>query len=1140
MEKILQNWDETKLWRQLEKSTQPETDEVCTTIKQLLPDIQKLLLFAGTSPKDFTLHDSQHAFRVAERIAVLTPQDTFSKLSPYEIALLLLSAYLHDIGMSPPQSKLDMLNLYIISGDEKKLPANELKKFQEWLINWDNNFTIPASSNVPNWESFSRLNLLVAHYCRYRHVAWGEEWIDCNIIERRLGTYAQWIEDLKLLCKSHHQGYQDLISRIFDPKPVGSNGLIVHLRYLAILLRVADILEFDPERTPEIIFAHRNISPQSVIYWHKDHNITPILENGRLTISAEPSNAYFHKAIETMVDEIENELLLARRIDDELPFEIPQFQETVLYHKWHIHATVRRRINPRANSYEYIDGAFRPNTQKILQLLSGIELYGNELAAVRELLQNSFDAVRELIAYERLQKRDPSNPKWEEMLGEYHEVELILEIDEGGNAWLICNDDGVGMTRAIIRDYLLVSGITQPPDVRSLESRCRLAGFELNKTGQFGIGVLSYFMVARYIQIQTRRSSLCGDSDPCGWIFETEGVGAFGELKCENSQIQGTKVRLLIRPEIVCKEDESEAEKKAFDKYLRRYFKLRLDDLTQLEKLFYRIRRYLENIVFHIPCNFEFSTKISNCYPLKFKKGWTHNSDDLTNFHSEIIDFLRLDDDNLLPSHIMLDRKKSIERVSSVHQNLLRWETLSGALPDDLGDFRIHIPIFNFPQGQSFFFLDILNNELIINNMSPRWYQKIYLFRPEDKIYATWKGIYISLDLDLEIRSRYGIVEINFKNKNAGTLSVSRTGFKLSSKGYNAIAWLFIYLEKTVYEIACANNISIFSALNFGLIHSIYSNLSEEEIKLRARIQEIRREYDKFDFDPFWIFQRFDENNNSVNSFEKVHFPVIAPVSRNLFERTPNYSLMQWKNNKVRPLYLTKLNWTEDKNGWSKYENSNHWIEILSPPHKMVRVKDKSNFLVMGLWLHKDISDSRKYIKGGISEFPNVWKNLCGIYIQNYNKIIWNSTHFICKVTDVEVIKWAECEISSTKFPQYKKDSDRIFDPRLYKDAILSNKENAIAWMVYAFDGLTYYGWEALTEQAQELLKKIWQLIFNGDEKYPLYFLNYTFYGCHLAIITPTSYQRIYDTKAIEKFLPDPGEEWTVEILDSHNIVDFY
>jgi len=60
-------------------------------------------------------------------------------------------------------------------------------------------------------------------------------------------------------------------------------------------------------------------------------------------------------------------------------------------------------VRPYKDAYVYIEGSFRPNTEKLLELLAGTALYEEPLAAVRELLQNAFDAVRERIAYERLE-----------------------------------------------------------------------------------------------------------------------------------------------------------------------------------------------------------------------------------------------------------------------------------------------------------------------------------------------------------------------------------------------------------------------------------------------------------------------------------------------------------------------------------------------------------------------------------------------------------------------------------------------------------------------------------------------------------------------------------------------------------------
>jgi hypothetical protein len=59
----------------------------------------------------------------------------------------------------------------------------------------------------------------------------------------------------------------------------------------------------------------------------------------------------------------------------------------------------------------------RENWMTLPQILSGKELYGNELIAIRELLQNAFDAVREQVAYERLTKEGSLDTAWKEHLG---------------------------------------------------------------------------------------------------------------------------------------------------------------------------------------------------------------------------------------------------------------------------------------------------------------------------------------------------------------------------------------------------------------------------------------------------------------------------------------------------------------------------------------------------------------------------------------------------------------------------------------------------------------------------------------------------------------------------------------------------
>lgn len=71
----------------------------------------------------------------------------------------------------------------------------------------------------------------------------------------------------------------------------------------------------------------------------------------------------------------------------------------------------------------------------------------------------------------------------------------------------------------------------------------------LDRTGHFGIGVLSYFMLADKVVVRTRRSQYAGDDEATGWVFETEGVGSFGELRRDSKMQVGTQIRLRLRSE---------------------------------------------------------------------------------------------------------------------------------------------------------------------------------------------------------------------------------------------------------------------------------------------------------------------------------------------------------------------------------------------------------------------------------------------------------------------------------------------------------------------------------------------------------------------------------------------------------------
>jgi hypothetical protein len=93
----------------------------------------------------------------------------------------------------------------------------------------------------------------------------------------------------------------------------------------------ATILDFDPERTPEIILRHRDIGPESQIYWWKDKEISLTISGGKIGITARPSSTRIHKAIEETADGIDTELSLCRKIADDFPLGAVPVEKALPY-----------------------------------------------------------------------------------------------------------------------------------------------------------------------------------------------------------------------------------------------------------------------------------------------------------------------------------------------------------------------------------------------------------------------------------------------------------------------------------------------------------------------------------------------------------------------------------------------------------------------------------------------------------------------------------------------------------------------------------------------------------------------------------------------------------------------------------------
>lgn len=162
--------------------------------------------------------------------------------------------------------------------------------------------------------------------------------------------------------------------------------------------------------------------------------------------------------------------------------------------------------------------SFQVDLRGLVDLLSH-HLYSSPRVYVRELLQNAVDAVT------ARRSHDPAAP-------------ATIRLSATGDA-VVIEDSGIGLTADEVHTLLATIGRSSKRD--SLESA------RAEFLGQFGIGLLACFVVARQIRVVTRSARKPGEP-PVEWLANDDGSYTVRTLPDEARPEPGTTVRLEPRP----------------------------------------------------------------------------------------------------------------------------------------------------------------------------------------------------------------------------------------------------------------------------------------------------------------------------------------------------------------------------------------------------------------------------------------------------------------------------------------------------------------------------------------------------------------------------------------------------------------
>lgn len=460
-------WSCLKEKAELEDAGLPESEKCAESYLAGMRTVCNFAVDLAKTIRDFfpmyTLHDETHICNVLRKMAQLLGEQGVAQLSRDEAAMLILAACCHDLGMSCSEEQQlelenDPVRLERYCNDH---PGAYVKMKEQ-------------KEGEPLSDDLLRDFLRAFHHERVLDILTEKEWP--TVLNGKVRR-----SDLVDICRSHGKDAQ----YILDLKPTAA----VDVRMCAIMLRLADILDFDSSRAPQAVYDysgfHAHGQDRSAAYskeeWEKhmsSHGFRFELVEDRsypyeLPYGATCPNMQIEQAVNTYLDWVDRELAACLNM---LSYCREKWRSLVLPRK------VRREIEPT----DYVSGQFRftLDQNKVLDLLVGDNLYQDPGVFVRELVQNAIDAVR---TRQKMDRRLPASWK--------PQINIRCWMDEEGYHWFRIEDNGTGMNREIVEKYFLKVGSSYyaSDDFRRDKYRNEVEpGYQ--PISRFGIGILSCFM----------------------------------------------------------------------------------------------------------------------------------------------------------------------------------------------------------------------------------------------------------------------------------------------------------------------------------------------------------------------------------------------------------------------------------------------------------------------------------------------------------------------------------------------------------------------------------------------------------------------------------------------------------------------
>lgn len=534
---------------------------------------------------EYTDHSIIHVEDVIRTAVDLMTEEALEQITPQDAAVLIIGICFHDSAMHlseegffslvDPEHKWKAINFFDsvnwsqlwveFLGEARRFDDRKLLS----IFGDTKPVEPPALSSI---DLSKRDRLLIGEFLRRHHPRLAHE-IAINGVPGINGksypifeTYGDsTLENLSgLVARSHGMDLRLCVDYLVKERAlIEYQG--IHPVFLMVLLRVADYLQIQEKRAPsETLKIRALISPISQGEWKVHHcvkNITlGINDPEAIFIDARPEDIHTFLRIRQWISGIQKELDLSWAVLGEVygRFTKEGFNNFTLNLR-----RIRSSIDDLKafrNEVKYIPEkiSFEASNSDLLKLLIG-PLYGERPSiGVRELVQNSVDAVREMndfiIQDDKLESIKRSNIPVDVL------VEIILDEESKLPTKVIVTDKGVGMTIDILKNYFLNVGASfRKSDAWKKSHQTESGDSRVIRSGRFGVGALAAFLIGNEIKVTSRYFE-----DEKGFQFTAkldEDSISISQLECDI----GTRLEVIIPED--CREHVNESFFQGSDSY---------------------------------------------------------------------------------------------------------------------------------------------------------------------------------------------------------------------------------------------------------------------------------------------------------------------------------------------------------------------------------------------------------------------------------------------------------------------------------------------------------------------------------------------------------------------------------------------